>query len=248
MVRTIVKGEIHSSRKDKEALVQMDLSQFDAVFQEGYEKSGAEARLSAGLALFRIGRLVMKTTIGRIYYDREDVKEWVRESRTPFHDEIDAPISEHYRLVPRWKRILMLAFSPVVALVVPGLVVGVVQSIAPVLIISEIRLAVGLVLAFVLGFLWAMFYFMMVAGEAFEIRDDIMSESIIDTVESQGYSTVLVSCGEKHREGIAGDLREEGWEVEERATSSSLGKLFIIAENFTANIVGLVGTLKNWND
>jgi len=51
--------------------MQMDLSQFDAVFQEGYEEPEMGTKLSAGLALFRIGRLVMKTlsaestTIGR---------------------------------------------------------------------------------------------------------------------------------------------------------------------------------------
>jgi len=142
----------------------------------------------------------------------------------------------------------MLAVSPIVALVMSGLVVGVVQSVAPASVVLELRLTAALLLVLGLGFLWAMFYFVLVASEAFEARDDIMSESIIGTVESQGYDAVLVSCGGEHREGIAENLREEGWEVEERTTSSSLGKLFVMAENAAAKIASPIRTLKNRAD
>jgi len=38
MPEALIKGETHSSKKDRQSLLNRDFSEYDAVFREGYDK------------------------------------------------------------------------------------------------------------------------------------------------------------------------------------------------------------------
>jgi hypothetical protein len=230
MVEALVKGETHLSKRDKAALMELDLSQFDAVFREGHDKNYFERDIDSLYALFAIGHVVYGTTYGRFYMSTEDFQKKAEDQGIPFYGKIDAPIYETYEMVPRWKRGLLFFFSPIYAAIILGIISAPFQWIAKIAVprwIPLLQVAAVFGLLFIYGFVWALAYFLLIENRVMYDRDECMAEEILQTAEEEGYQSVLVTCGGNHRPGIAEYLREEDWEVEEQTTDSPIGKVLL---------------------
>jgi len=251
MKEALVKGETHLSKRDKQALMEMDFSQFDAVFREGHDTDYYQRDLDSLYALFAIGHLVYGATYGRLYFSSDNIEEKSEEEAVPFYGEIDASIYETYEMVPRWKRVGLLLLSPVMAGFLLGLLFSPLQwtvnrfaiQLSP---LFGVIAAIGMILFF--GFLWALAYFMLIEDEVMYDRDDEMTEEILQIVEKEGYSSILVSCGGNHRPGIASSLRDEGWEVEERTTDSPIGKVLLWKDRLVSAVLNPRDTLTRFRN
>ncbi|WP_396613982.1 hypothetical protein ACH9L7_19805 (plasmid) [Haloferax sp. S1W] len=254
MPKALIKGETHLSKKDKQALMDFDLSNFDAVFREGYDKDYFQRDIDSLYALFAIGHVVYGATYGRFYMSTDGFRAKAENQDVPFHGKIDAAIHETYEMVSNWKRALLFALSPFFAAIILGLISTpfrlVVEKLAPqwmpALVYSA---AIGMI--FVFGFAWALAYFLLIEGRAMYDRDEGMAESILQISDEEGYQTVLVSCGGNHRKGIANYLRDEGWDVEEQTTDSPIGKIYLWKEWLVNSLSpkehfnGIVASLKS---
>jgi hypothetical protein len=230
MPDALIKGETHLSRKDKQALMEMDLSQFDAVFREGYDTDYFERDITPLYALFGIGHLVYAATYGLLYISIDEFRQKAREQGLAFHDDIDTAVYESYEMVSLRKRILLLFLAPVLALALLGLASTPFQLVFQRMLpgfIPVLSVIAGIGLFFVFGFAFALAYFMMIMDEIMYDRDEYMAEEILRITEQEGYDSVLVSCGGNHRQGIASYLEDEGWETEEEATDSPIGKILL---------------------
>lgn len=247
MSEALVKGETHLSEKDKQSLMELDLSEFDAVFREGHDNDYFERDLDSVYALFAIGSLVYGATYNRLYFSIDDFREKAKREDVPVYDEIDAAIYETYEMVPRWKRVGLLFLSPFFALIGLGLIVQpvnwILERIAPNIIPLLAYTGVFLLLIF-FGFAWALAYFLLIEGQVMYDRDEEMAEEIIEIVEEQEYEYILVSCGGNHRPGIASYLRSEGWDVEEELTESYIGKGLLWFDRIKAAILNPKETLR----
>lgn len=230
MPDALIKGETHLSRKDKQALMDMDLSQFDAVFREGYDTDYFERDITPLYALFGIGHLVYAATYGLLYTSIDEFKQKAREQGLDFHDDIDTAVYDSYEMVSLRKRVLLLLLAPFLAFILIGLASAPFQLILPRVVpglipVLSVIAAIGLI--FVFGFAWALAYFMMIIDEIMYDRDEYMAEEILRITEQEGYDSVLVSCGGNHRPGIASYFEDEGWETEEETTDSPIGKILL---------------------
>jgi len=240
MKEALVKGETHLSKRDKQALMDLDFSQFDAVFREGHDTDYYQRDLDSLYALFAIGHLVYGVTYGRLYFSSDNVEEKAEDEGVPFYGEIDASMPETYEMVPRWKRVGLLVLSPVLAGLLLGLLLFPFQwvvgrfaiQLSP---IFGVVTAIGAVLFF--GFFWALAYFMLIEDEVMYDRDEEMVDGVLRVAEKEGYESILVSCGGNHRPGIASSLRDEGWEVKERTTDSPIGKVLLWKDRIVSAVL-----------
>lgn len=226
-VAAVVKGETHISRRDYRALSEMDLSDVDAVFRESHEKDYFQRTFTVGYTVFAIGHLLYAATFSRLYASSDEFQEKVQESGVPWH-EVDASVHESFEMATYWKRIGLLIISPGFALLGLGLVFQplrwVVETTARGLL-PILSLVFGVVLVILFGFACSLSYLILIEGEVTRDRDEYMAETILEITDTEGYERILVSCGDKHRPGIASTLREHDWNVKERGTESRLGRV-----------------------
>jgi len=247
MPEALIKGETHLSKRDKRALMEMDLSQFDAVFREGYDNDYFKRDLTALYALFAIGHLVYGATYGRLYFSGEDFEEKAENEEVPYHDEIDTAIYETYEMVRPRKRVLTLVLSPVLAAFLLGLTSApfqlVISRVVPGLI-PVLTVVATFAMIFLFGFAWALAYFMMIVDEVMYDRDEKMAEEILRISDEKGYEAILVSCGGNHRPGIASYLKDDGWETEEETTDSPIGKVLMWINRVFGAVINPRSTVK----
>lgn len=246
-MEAVIQGEVHSSEKDREALLKEDLSEYDAVFREGYDKNYSERKITALYGLFAIGHLVYGSVFGRFYDPIEELKQDAEEKEVPLYDEIDAAIYETYEMVSdKWKA-LCLFLSPFLAAFIIGIISGPVILGYRYLPVEAARMVVRVwtvLLMLFTGFAWAFSFFFLIDGSATGGRDVYMAEQIIEKAEEKGYQRVLVSCGDSHRPGIASYLRDEGWSIEEEPTESLLGKVLILHRRFLKAIFNPIESIR----
>lgn len=232
-MKAVVKGETHLSNADKRALMEMDLTQFDAVFREGYDKNYFERNITLPYVLFAIGHLVYGATYGRLYFSLDDFRRLAGELEVGYHDKIDMAIYEHYEYQSRLRRVLLFLISPILALLLVGMLVYplelVISHTVPALL-PILSAVAAIVLLFTLGFVWALAFFMLLVTELTEKRDETMANNIQEIAEQEGYETILVSCGGTHRSGIASRLEAAEWETDQIATDSRLGRVLLWLE------------------
>jgi len=247
MVEAVIKGEVHLSKKDKQALEEYDLSRFDAVFREGYNKNLFQRDLNTLYALFAIGHLVYGATFGRIYFSSEVLQANAEKKGVPYYDEIDAAVHETYEMVPRWKRLGLAVLSPVWAVILV-VVISLPLRWAATLFPSDFstagQVAGAVVLLLCFGFLCALGYFIMVVGEVMYSRDEKMADEIFRISEKEDYDTVFVSVGGDHRRGIAKELEEEGWEVREETSDSLIGKILVLKDRILRAVLNPVDAIR----
>lgn len=228
MPEALIKGETHSSKKDKQALLDLDLTEYDAVFREGHDKNHLQRDIDSLYALFAIGHIVYGATYNRLYCSSDEFKQQAERQDLPVHDRIDAAVYETYEMVPRWQRGGLFLISPLFAGMILGFVARplewMIARMAPELL-PAMAFAGVVLLLLCFGFVWALAYFILIEGRAMYDRDEVMAREVVRITEANRYDSVLISCGENHRPGIASYLRDEGWTVTEETTDSLLGRL-----------------------
>jgi hypothetical protein len=243
MPEALVKGETHLSKKDKQALLDLDLSEYDAVFREGHDKNYFQRDIDSLYALFAIGHVVYGATYSRLYRSSDAFKQQAKRQGLPVHDRIDAAVYETYEMVPRWQRGGLFLISPLFAGLMLGLVAQptewVLSRVVPGLL-RELAFAGVILTLLCFGFVWALAYFLLIEGRAMYDRDAAMTREIVQITEANGYDSVLISCGGNHRPGIASYLRDEGWEVTEESTDSLLGRVL--------NFLSIKGIRRKWTE
>jgi hypothetical protein len=122
-------------------------------------------------------------------------------------DEIDAELHEVWSLAERktQQRLYILSIIAFVFALLNPFISSPVFGIIPVGLVSVI-----IVCLVPLGYSAGI---VILASARSNIRDDIMSESILETADEQGYDEILVLCGQAHTEGIKRKLESAGWEV-----------------------------------
>lgn len=246
MPEALVKGETHLSKRDKQALMEMDLSDFDAVFREGHDTDYFERDITSMYALFGIGHLVYGATFGRLYFSLDELKEDAGKKGVGFHDEIDTSVYESFEMVSVKKRLFLLLLSPILAvflLAFASVPFQILLASSPPILTTISRYAAGLAVILFFGFAWALAYFMLIIDEVMYDRDEHMAENIIEISEQNGYEKVLVSCGGEHRAGIASHLEDNGWETEDRVTDSPIGKVLLWKDRIVSAVLNPRSTL-----
>lgn len=240
MMEAVIKGETHLSKKDKQALMEIDLTDFDAVFREGYDKHYYERNITSLYALFAIGHILYGATYGRLYFSSEEIEARANAHGIEYYDEIDTPIYEVYDLVTPWKRYLLLGLSPVLAGILMGLPAAllhwIIQQVAPGLLLY-FNIAGGFAVIFLFGLALALAFFMMIAYDVTEKRDADMAENIIEIAEREGYNSILVTCGGQHCSGISSRLEANGWETRIERTDSYVGKILLWIDRISSALM-----------
>lgn len=225
MPDALIKGETHVSKRDKQALLGEDLTQFDAVFREGSNPELRGKDIGILYALYLIGYLVYGATYGRIYISNEDFKRSVERCGIPYDDDIDLSVCETYEMIDSWKRSVFAFLSAFIPAFFSGTI------LYPLRLIPGLTDSTGFAVVFVLGlmlfygFSWALTYFQILDGRAMEARDEYMAEQILARTEETDWESILISCGDEHRPGIAASLEAEGWDVSQEPTTHWIGKL-----------------------
>lgn len=200
------------------------------MFREGHDKNYFDRELDTLYTLFAIGHLVYGTTYGRLYRSTDEFEQKVNNSGLPWYNRIDASVSETYEMVPQWQRAALFLLSPLFAGLMLGLVaqpaIYVLPRIAPELL-STIAFAGTILTLLCFGFVWAFAYFLLIESRVMYDRDRVMTREIIRTTERNDYESILVTCGANHRQGIASNLRNEGWNVTEKPTDSLIRGVLI---------------------
>lgn len=225
MPDALIKGETYVSKRDKQALLGKDLTQFDAVFREGSNPELCRNDISTLSALYLNGYLVYGATYGRIYISNEDFKRSVERCGIPYDDDIDLSVCETYEMIDSWKRPVFASLSAFI----PAFFFGAI--LYPLRLIPGLTDSSGFALVFLLGlmlfygFSWALTYFQILDGRAMGARDEYMAEQILARTEGMDWESILISCGDEHRPGIAASLEAEGWDVSQEPTTHWIGKL-----------------------
>lgn len=239
MVDALVVGETHSSEKDYDSLMELDLSSFDAVFRESHDKDYFERDFTIGYTLFAIGHLLYGATLGRVYQSGDEFKEKVQSRDVPWHS-VDAAVYDTFEMVSYWKRVLFLLLSPVGGAVMFGFLfqpsLWFLNRFAPDLV-SAFSTVMGIGVVLLFSYLWAFSYFLLIEEDVMSNRDEYMASEVQRISLENDYESVLVSCGDKHRKGIASQLRESGWNVEEEGTESWFGMLLGFIDRVIAGIL-----------
>jgi hypothetical protein len=88
-------------------------------------------------------------------------------------------------------------------------------------VITAVVLSGPILVVPLLGILLSPFVFLaliaLILGHR-EARDEFMANEIIRVCEREGYSEVLVLCGDNHVSGISRRLRKTGWDVDSERT------------------------------
>jgi hypothetical protein len=216
-MKAILQGEFHTSSRDRESLDSRISGEVDALFIEQRNDSFRPDHWTIGYIAFVLGALSIFWVQAKLN-DGPDPSE---NSRIPVHDRIDTPIPKLYSILPRsWK----LGFGAIsfaiflggvltpefhLGFLGAGSVLNTIYSM-----ISKLAMTVGAPL---------IFSFLLISSEEKYLgrRDRDMAESITAVSRENGYSKVVVSCGNAHLESLKELLEQSGWEVKVYESNST---------------------------
>ncbi|KAB1198117.1 MULTISPECIES: hypothetical protein [Haloferax] len=222
-LEAVVQGEFHASPRDAKNLLERDTSTADALFVEGRSATIQLDSYTHGYVLFLLGYLTLELiyltsdwVYGLIPGCGWDAREEAERRDLVIEDEIDAELHEVWYLAQgeTRRRLYYLAVAAVAYALLNPFIGSPVFGMIPVGL-SSVIIACLTPLGFSAGVV-----ILAVGGEG--IRDDIMSESILETAEDKGYEEILVLCGQGHVEGIEQELEDAGWDVERNDSTHPL--------------------------
>lgn len=214
--KAVVHGDFHASTKDSKNLLDRDTTTIDALVLEGRSDSIQLNEHSVGYFLWLIGYFSLELIYVTSDWARRilpgngwDAREEAKSRDLVVEDEIDAELHEVWSLAkgPTRRRLYYLSLM-LAAFVLINPFLG-----APVFGIPEEFTSVLLAWLIPLGYSAGV---VILALARDGVRDDIMSESIVELSETKGYDEILVLCGQAHVAGISDRLEEEGWDVERK--------------------------------
>lgn len=215
-------GEVHYSRADLNELLDVDFSQFDAVFVEHHERSDYPLSSNLGLLLFLAAFISYRSIITKTYHEYTEIERGSYNDNVKYEDKIDLNgIQTYLGLGIHWKVLVPIIafltsfafgwifFSATSSHQIVG-DVSLVHLIAPVIfVISFIGLENGLV---------------EFAGSY--RRERHMTAEILSRSDRNEYESILLLCGDFHRPMISQLLQQMGWEVEQVSSDSLLASTF----------------------
>lgn len=196
-MKAIVQGETHISRADRNDLLDHISDETDCIFMEGGKAEITRSKLTPGYAFFLIG---MITYLGFLRSLRKcrmpPLEEEASEYGTDFHGNIDMNVIDMYsdatKLWGLFFVILIIVMAILARNTLDAFFIGFLVAIAP------------------LGY----FGFLMFPEKTMEGRDQAMASNIRKIAEENGYDEIIVSCGQKHVDGISNILDDyRGWNV-----------------------------------
>jgi len=208
-MRAKVQGEFHTSKADRELLLDQVNTDVDALFIEQREDTITPDRWTLGYIAFVTGAFLIYW-LQAVLYDGPKIKEQVE---VPVHDNIDTPLPSLYSRIPqKWRLLAGVSSAGIFAY---GLFL--VNWQFPFITLPNSAttvLTLGIKPFVVLGAV-LVYSFTMIFVEERKIghRDQNMAQAITEISEEEGYENVVVSCGEAHLDRLPELLKENGWEV-----------------------------------
>lgn len=244
--KAVIQGEAHFSSKDRQTLMEMDITPFQAVFREGSDHHFFERKLTVGYTLFVVGYILYGATYGRFYRSSEAFEKKVLDADTPFY-KIDADAPTIYEMIPRWNRTILLIGAPIFTFFFIGFsVVGLSAAFNFLGVSFPVWASVTGAMFFLLtyGLVWPLMFFLLLIGETMDARDEHMANNILRKSDESGYEQVLVSCGDGHRDGLSTRLKNHGWDTDPRPTKSRIGRAIYWLDRLSRVLLNPVHTIK----
>jgi hypothetical protein len=211
-----VQGEFHAGERDKRALLERGLEEYDAVLVEGRSPTLVVEDLTLRYAVFLMGYVTLvwlQAAVGRTrdrVAGRTDLRAAADRTGVDYDDRIDADTAAIYELVPAPPKYLLGALlGSLLALCV---LVGVDRFVVAAFPLSIPYLYTTLTVVFV----------KLAGGE----RATHMADAVTDIAEERSYERVAVLCGDAHREDVGEALERREWSVTTHRSRHPLNRLF----------------------
>lgn len=220
MTKAKIVGETHSSLKDAAELKGMAESEnYDAIFLEGREDKifDKSRKRSFSYSFFLLG-FAEVSALFRFYASKESIKSTADKLGIPIFTTIDAPLPIIFNMTNIWIRRFL--FPLIVFFTLVLILWGDLYS----------RLT-GVIILMASPLL----HFSVFAMN--KKRNDFMANYIVEKINTNNYTNILVGCGNSHVDGIARNLRQAGVEVETIKRRRSRLELLIISILIIAVII-----------
>jgi hypothetical protein len=225
----VVRGEVHTSDTDRQALFDRDLSDYEAVYMEGrsdtiqlHKKTSSYNLFLLGYFTLDLGYSLVRPLQSRFGSDEYNVKKEARNRGLKFENEIDLEIHQIYDSYDSKYKKLLPYFS-ILPLMMTGLYAFYQDTISifctPVAIPSWL---LSVVFAIFTPFI---FMSMLMRINNGSDRDERMANQIESKSAEQGHDSILVLVGDKHVDPISDELDEHGWDVEPERSEHWLSQL-----------------------
>lgn len=228
--KAIIRGEAHISNIDRKALLDRDLSDFQAAYFEGRSDTIVMDKYTYSYVLYLIGHLSLELfyiTAAKFYNyvlpsPTYDVEQAARDEGLDVRNEIDLEIHEIYENIDH--DVLRASLGIMVLLFILSFTGSFYNDTVSFWIVSTpipswiLPLVSGVFLPFCYSGLT------MMIGDSPE-RDEKMAESIDVLAEKNGHKQVLVLVGDQHVVPISDLLKQRGWEVESERSQHPIPRL-----------------------
>lgn len=209
-----IKGEYHSSRKDKKEFKELLEDNPDLVFIEGREPHSLKSE-NLTYFLFLIGHLVWLNTVEKYSHEASPV------SNKAFEDFVllEDPLDKLYGNISSIKKFIgfVLAYS--------SSLIGLIVSLSILSIDLRIGAATYGLIAILSSLLTLFFYFVfLVVLLGVKEREESMISTITKQIEKENPENILINCGELHVSYLESKL-ESKMNVEVKHSSNKIGKL-----------------------
>ncbi|MFC6865011.1 hypothetical protein ACFQGE_16295 [Halomicroarcula sp. GCM10025817] len=222
--KAIVQGEIHIAQKDSRNLFDRKTEETEVLFVEGRSQTIQLDHSSVGYVLFLIGYLTLEllyqtfNLLDELLPSRNlwDIQDEAERQGLDVHSEIDAELHEMWAWIEGTGEKMLY----IVAVIFVSYAIGLVIIDLPTFLIPN-KLMPAIVIAGT-PFVYSACAVFLIGDDS--KRDEIMSRSIVEYSRQEGYSEVLVLCGDKHAAGISDRLEDRGWKVDMERSSHPLAR------------------------
>lgn len=240
--KAVVRGEFHISNVDRKALLNRDLTDFQALYLEGRSNVIRLHKHTNSYILYLIGYFFLELiyTTTSIIHKRLlplraiDIEREARNKGLEVNAEIDLEIDEIYenisaRVVHSSLAIFLIAFFLTFwrAFYEETINLVWVSTAIPYWILP---LVIGVLLP--LGYSGLLLIF---GGEG--ERDEEMVASIDSITEERGHEAVLILVGDAHVELVGDKLKERGWEVKKERSTHPIPRISRFLSEYRDSIV-----------
>lgn len=243
MRRAVIKGDIHTSKRDWQEFIHYDPSQFDAIFMEGRDPTDLSYRgADVMYSMFVYGYMFYRHVL-HLFYEhvqpgrismREQVEEW--EVWWDYFPYFDAALPEVFEMLDDFETPLLFGLAWIIMGFTVNLLVGPIIDLIPV---------IGVLFAVLLGTFLVPTYFMIFVFLALDFRGNrrnrFMAREIERVARENGYQNVLIFTGQYHMKYVAQHLRNDGWQVQTVDTQSGSMKTFTGLYQWLAETLGTSG-------
>lgn len=204
-MEAIIQGEAHTSKNDRDALLDRISEDTDCVFIEGRADNISLDKITPGYAFFLAGMILYLGFIRYVRHLRMTPLEEELEGRgVAYCNEIDKEIPEIYRDMPEWPKYVFIGIYLII-------LAFLFQGDIPLFIRFGV-FGISTLIGFILILFSPMAYFATVIQlEAILVggRDETMATAITEAADKEGMNEILISCGQEHVDPIEMKLEDK---------------------------------------